>query len=108
MERVPKDWFFQRNGLRVIDEGRYQLDFRHPCVRDHADRVVRRLVEEWGVGYIKMDYNINAGPGTERDADSTGDGLLQHTRAYLDWLDSVFVRYPLPGGGKPPKPAACG
>ncbi len=94
VERVPQDWFFQRNGRPVIDEGRYQLDFRHPGVRDHADRVVRRLVEEWGVGYIKMDYNINAGPGTERDADSTGDGLLQHTRAYLDWLDSVFVRYP--------------
>jgi alpha-galactosidase len=41
-----------------------------------------------------MDYNINAGNGTERDADSVGDGLLRHTRAYLDWLDSVFARYP--------------
>ena len=93
-ERVPVDWFFHRNGRRVIDEGRYQLDFRHPGVRDHADSVIRRLVEDWGVGYIKMDYNINAGPGTERDADSTGDGLLRHTRAYLDWLDGVFARYP--------------
>jgi alpha-galactosidase len=93
-ERVPSDWFFQRNGRRVIDEGRYQLDFRHPGVRDHADSVIRRLVEEWGVGYVKMDYNINAGCGTERDADSTGDGLLRHTRAYLDWLDSLFARYP--------------
>ncbi|HEY9595884.1 MAG TPA: glycoside hydrolase family 36 protein [Spirochaetia bacterium] len=92
--RVPTDWFFQRSGRPVIDEGRYQLDFRHPGVRAHADAVVRRLVEDYGVGYIKMDYNINGGPGTERDADSVGDGLLRHTRAYGEWLDGVFARYP--------------
>lgn len=94
VEQVPLNWFFQRNGRRVIDEGRYQLDFRHPGVRAHADRVIRRVVEDYGVGYIKMDYNINAGPGTELDSDSTGDGLLRHTHAYLDWLDDVYHRYP--------------
>jgi len=94
VKKVPKDWFFQRNGRPVISEGRYQLDFRNPDVVRHADSVIKRLVEEYGVGYIKMDYNINAGPGTEIDADSPGDGLLQHNRAYLRWLDSVFERYP--------------
>ncbi len=92
--RVSTDWFFQRNGRPVIDEGRYQLDYRNPEVIRHANGVIRRLVEEYGVGYIKMDYNINAGPGTERDADSAGDGLLQHTRAYLKWLDGIFEKYP--------------
>lgn len=92
--KVPKDWFFQRNGRVIIDEGRYQLDYRNPEVIAHANRVIDRLVNEYRVGYIKMDYNINAGTGTERDADSAGEGLLQHTRAYLDWLDGVFARYP--------------
>jgi alpha-galactosidase len=55
---------------------------------------VDRLVKEYGVGYIKMDYNINAGSGTIVGADSFGDGLLQHNRAYLAWLDSLFARYP--------------
>lgn len=87
-------WFFMRHGRRVMDRSRYQLDFRHPDVTAHADAVIDRLVREYGVGYIKMDYNINAGIGTERDADSFGDGLLQHNRAYLDWLDRVFARYP--------------
>lgn len=91
---VSKDWFFQRNGKPVIDEGRYQLDFRNPEVIAHANSVVKRLVCDYGVGYIKMDYNINAGPGTEIAADSVGDGLLQHTRAYLSWIDSVFEKYP--------------
>jgi alpha-galactosidase len=91
---LPDDWFFLRHGKRVIDHSRYQLDFRNPEVRAFADRVIDRLVGEYGVGYIKMDYNINAGVGTDRDADSPGDGLLGHNRAYLEWLDNVFHRYP--------------
>lgn len=87
-------WFFMRHGKRVKDRSRYQLDYRNPKVVAHANEVIRRLVEDYGVGYIKMDYNINAGIGTETDADSCGDGLLQHNRAYLNWLDSIFARYP--------------
>lgn len=90
----PDEWFFLRHGRRVIDHGRYQLDYRNPQVRAFADEVVRRLVEDYGAGYIKMDYNINAGIGTEYLADSAGDGLLEHNRAYLEWLDGVFERYP--------------
>ena len=93
-EKLPDDWFFMRHGKRVIDHGRYQLDYRNPQVREFADGVIRRLVKEYGAGYIKMDYNINAGIGTERSADSAGDGLLGHNRAYLEWLDHVFEEYP--------------
>lgn len=92
--RVPDDWFFTRHGKRIIDHGRYQLDFRNPAVRAHADAVVDRLVGDWGIGYIKNDYNIQIGPGTERDADSFGDGLLQHNRAFISWLSDVQDRYP--------------
>jgi len=94
VKKVPTNWFFQRNGRPVIDEGRYQLDYRNPEVIAHADEVIKRLVEDYGVGYIKMDYNINAGMGTEIDSDSLGDGLLQHNRAYLRWLDNIFEKYP--------------
>jgi alpha-galactosidase len=63
-------------------------------VVSHANAVIDRLVTQYGVGYIKMDYNINAGVGTDLDADSAGDGLLQHNRAYLAWLDRVMDRHP--------------
>ena len=94
VKQVPSDWFFCRHGHPVVTNGRYQLDFRNPEVIKHADAVVDRMVGEYGVAYIKMDYNHNAGIGTEVNADSEGDGLLQHTRAYINWLDSVFARYP--------------
>ena len=87
-------WFFTRHGKRVHDRSRYQLDFRNPDVVAHANEVIDRLVSEYGVGYIKMDYNMEPGIGTERDADSFGDGLLQHERAYLAWLDGIFKKYP--------------
>ena len=93
-DKLPDDWFFMRHGKRVIDADRYHLDFTNPAVREFADGVIKRLVEQYGVGYIKMDYNITTGIGTDRNADSVGDGLLKHNRAYLDWLDAIFAKYP--------------
>ncbi len=92
--KVPDDWFFMRHGKKVYDRSRYQLDFRNPEVRAHADEVIDRLIKDYGVGYIKMDYNIEPGIGTELHADSFGDGLLGHERAYLAWLDAIFQKYP--------------
>ncbi len=90
----PDACFFMRHGKRIIDHSRYQLDFRHPLVRQHADAVIDRIVGEWGVGYIKNDYNIQIGPGTDIQADSPGDGLEEHNRAFLAWLCAVQERYP--------------
>ena len=92
--KVPEDWFFIRHGKLVYDRSRFQLDYRNPEVRAYMDSVVDRLVREYNVGYIKMDYNIEPGIGTELHADSPGGGLLEHERAYLGWLDGLFRRYP--------------
>ncbi|WSQ09870.1 alpha-galactosidase [Streptomyces sp. NBC_01231] len=62
---LPPEAFFQRGGVRVTEHGRHHLDLRHPAARAHLDAVVDRLVGEWGVGYLKLDYNINVGAGTE-------------------------------------------
>ncbi len=93
-KKAPDDWFFVRHGKRVFDRSRYQLDFRNPAVIEHVDEVIDRVINQYGAGYIKMDYNIEPGIGTELYADSVGQGLLEHERAYLKWLDGVFARYP--------------
>jgi len=92
--KVPDDWFFIRHGKKVYDRSRYQLDFRNPEVIAHVTEVIDRVVKEYGVGYIKMDYNIEPGIGTELYADSVGEGLLEHEKAYLKWLDGIFEKYP--------------
>lgn len=91
---VPDDWFFVRHGKRVFDRSRYQLDYRNPDVRQYATDTIDRLIRDYGIGYIKMDYNIEPGIGTELAADSVGEGLLEHERAYLAWLEGIFRKYP--------------
>ncbi|MHC3469418.1 glycoside hydrolase family 36 protein [Streptomyces sp. 7R007] len=93
-QTLPAEAFFRRGGVRVTEHGRHHLDLRHPAARAHLDRVVDRIVGEWGVGYLKLDYNINIGPGTENGAESAGTGLLGHHRAHLHWLGSLLDRHP--------------
>ena len=94
VNQFDDECFFMRHGKRVIDHGRYQLDFRNHKVREFATSVIDRVVNDYGVGYIKMDYNIDGGTGTEVNSDSFGDGLLQHNRAYVSWVGEMMDRYP--------------
>ncbi|QFQ95687.1 alpha-galactosidase [Streptomyces phaeolivaceus] len=93
---LPDEAFFRRDGVRLVEWGRHQLDLRHPAARAHLDGVVDRLVRDYGVGYLKLDHNIDIGAGTDGPdgTDSPGDGLLGHNRAHLDWLDGVLDRHP--------------
>jgi len=91
---LPDNAFFQRHGQRLVEHGRYHLDLRHPAARAYLDDVVDRLVADFRVGYLKLDYNINPGAGTDCQADSVGAGLLDHNRAHLDWLDGILARHP--------------
>ncbi|GGU44094.1 glycoside hydrolase family 36 protein [Lentzea flava] len=93
-DRLPPGAFLQRGGVRLVEHGRYHLDLRHPRAVAHLDAVIDRLVGELGVGYFKLDYNIDAGAGTDVAADSAGAGLLACNRAHLAWLDGVLDRHP--------------
>jgi alpha-galactosidase len=92
--KLPDEAFLQRGGARVVEHDRYHLDLRHPLAVAHLNETIDRLVDELGVGYLKLDYNIDPGVGTDRDADSAGAGLLAHNRAHLAWLDQVLDRHP--------------
>jgi alpha-galactosidase len=94
LAQKPDNWFLIRHGKRVFKNSRLLLDFRNPEVRAYLDQVIARLVKEYGIGYIKMDYNVDSLQGTEINADSLGQGLLEHNRAHLAWLDGILNRYP--------------
>ncbi|GAA2274260.1 hypothetical protein GCM10009853_030240 [Glycomyces scopariae] len=94
VDRLPDEAFFQRFGARVVEGNHYQLDLRHPAARAHLDETVDRLVDEFGVGFFKLDYNVNIGAGTEVGVEGAGAGLLGHTRALRDWLLGVHERHP--------------
>lgn len=91
---LPADAFFQRHGTAVVEQRRRHLDLRHPAAVAHLDAVVDDLVAEFGIAYLKLDYNIEPGSGTDLGGLAPGQGLLAHTRALRDWLVAVQRRHP--------------
>ncbi|MEV4685994.1 glycoside hydrolase family 36 protein [Microbacterium sp. LWH3-1.2] len=91
---LPDEAFFHRLGQKVREHDRYHLDFRHPAVAAYITAVVDRVIRDYGVSYLKLDYNINPGVGTDVAATSAGDGLLGHTRAHRDWLIRLQQKHP--------------
>jgi alpha-galactosidase len=93
-KQLPNEAFFQRDGHRIVEKNRCQLDYRHPAVREHMSAVIHRLVTEYGVGYFKFDYNIDVTQGTDINCSSPGSGQLEHNRAYLHWVNELHDCYP--------------
>ncbi len=91
---LPDDAFLTRGRARVTQSGRYLLDLRSPAALKHLDDTVDRLVADFGVGFFKFDNNTTTGPGTDKGGTSLGQGLLEHNRALLDWLDGLQERHP--------------
>ena len=83
LAKKPDEWFLCRHGKRIIYNSRYFLNLRNPEVRSYLDSVIDRFVNEYGIGYVKNDYNIDLLQGTDTDADSFGDGLLETYKSSL-------------------------
>lgn len=92
--RLPDDWFVCRHGKRHIDNKRYLLDFRNPEVRKYCMNVIDRLIEDYGVGYFKIDYNVTMGYGSELYSDSCADAILDHYRCLYQWYREIFAKHP--------------
>lgn len=93
-KKLPDDWFIMNHGKRRIDNKRYLLDFRNPAVRQYCSDVVDRLIRDYGVEFFKMDYNVTTGWGSELNADSRGDAMLEHYRCLYDWYREIYKKYP--------------
>ncbi|MGX9901434.1 hypothetical protein ACW0JT_18895 [Arthrobacter sp. SA17] len=50
-------------------------------------------MEDFDLAYLKLDYNIDIGAGTDLNG-AIGAGLLDHNRAFLAWVTSVMDRHP--------------
>lgn len=92
--RLPDDWFVCTHGKRRVENKRYLLDFRNPEVRRYCSDVVDRLIADYGCEYFKIDYNCTTGPGSDLNADSQGDAMLEHYRALYDWIRGIYEKYP--------------
>ncbi len=92
--KLPDSWFICTHGRRRIENKRYLLDFRNPEVRKYCSDVVERLIRDYGCEYFKMDYNVTTGYGSDLNADSRGDAMLEHCRALYGWIREIYERHP--------------
>lgn len=81
-----EDCFLHRNGKRIAVMGRYFLNFSAPKVIEYLSETIRRMAEDYGAQYIKMDYNEDAGFADE--------SLSRDRAAYLTWVDEMRHRFP--------------
>lgn len=94
LEYYDEDCFLTRSGRKISVMGRYFLDYRNKKVREYMTESIRRMAEDYGADYIKFDYNEDMGIGTDKDADSLGDGLILAQKAFFDWVDEMTARFP--------------
>lgn len=93
-QKLPDDWFFCTHGKRRTDNKRYLLDFRNPDVRKYCAETIDRLINDYGIDYFKIDYNVTTGLGSDIASDSLGDAMLEHYRALYDWIRDIYKKYP--------------
>lgn len=86
----PDDVWLKRFGKSVISAGRRFLDFRNSAVLKYMNGVTDKLLGEYGVDYLKFDYNQDSGGYLDGD----GDILEQIGQAFLDWVDGIIKKYP--------------
>ena len=77
--------FLHRGGKRVAVMGRYFLNFRAKKVIDYLSETIRRMAEDYGARYIKMDYNEDIG--------FCDESLTDDRAAYLAWIDNMRDRF---------------
>ncbi|WP_130837507.1 glycoside hydrolase family 36 protein [Lachnoclostridium sp. Marseille-P6806] len=92
--KLPDDWFVCRHGKRHIDNKRYLLDFRNPEVYQYCMDVVDRLINDYGVGYFKIDYNVTQGIGSDLNTESCAGAVLGHYEALHRWYEEIFRKHP--------------
>lgn len=86
--RDHPDWLLTRDGKIINNGGRAFLDFRKEEVLNYLrEKVIKNLVN-CGIGYMKVDYNSNAGFGAD-GAESYGEAIRRHIDAVLAFFEEI-------------------
>jgi alpha-galactosidase len=96
MFREHPDWCLTYNGRPLEVFERYHLNFAKPTVRAWARSVIDRFVKDYGIAWLKIDYNIDIGERFDPPGlfERQGHVLYDHLMNYYHWLDEVRAAYP--------------
>ena len=84
------DWLLQKDGRPIVWDTRadwggavYSLDGAHPGVQEWLEQLGRRVVQDWGYDYLKIDFLLWATAGDAHH------GSLTHAEAYRAGLRAL-------------------
>ncbi len=89
-----EDCFLRRHGKKIAVMGRYFLDYSNEKVYKYTFETIRRMIEDYGADYVKLDYNQEIGVGANGVTESFGEGLEKQSAAYLKWVDDIEKAFP--------------
>jgi alpha-galactosidase len=70
--------------------------FGNPAVQEWAFATLDRLITDYALDWVKLDFNLDPGAGCNRTdhGHQTGDGLYEHYQGYYRVLDRIRDRHP--------------
>ncbi len=96
--RVVKDhpeWLAARNGQTVIGGwGMHQLAFGYPPCREWVLAQVSRVIEDFGVDWLKHDFNLINISDSKLHAPNSTDDRIEAVRGYYWIMEQLHVRFP--------------
>ena len=94
--RMHPDWCLTYDGKPLLIAERYPLNFDKPVVRQWATSVIDRLVRDYKIEWLKIDYNIDVGERFDPPAllARHGDVLYRDRTRYYEWLNGIRSQYP--------------
>jgi alpha-galactosidase len=81
------------DGYVITESGRRFWDMRDPYAQAYLTEKVIGFLKKYGFGYLKIDYNANAGIGCD-GGESPGEGLRQHITGVLGFLQRIGRELP--------------
>lgn len=88
-----EDWQLKRDGVPIQTGARRFWDMRKREVKDYLTDKIAGILQKYGFGYLKMDYNDNIGIGCE-GAESLGEGLRQSVEASRKFAETLRQKMP--------------
>ena len=87
------DHLLKRQGNVITVGNRRFWDMQDPWVQDYLTEKVIGLLNRYGIGYIKVDYNANIGRGCD-GAESQGEALRQKILATQEFFRKIRREVP--------------
>ena len=88
-----EEMFLKRDGLVLTTENRRFFNMADPKVQAYLDEKVINQIREFGIEYVKMDYNDTIGLGCD-GAESLGEGLRIDREASVNYVRHMKEELP--------------